>query len=546
MGLLRTFSGLDSAPKTEDAGDGTWLVGTDGGGLCRLDPTEKRFSPCTDKNMLNAKTVFHVVVARSGEIWIATATGFGKLDLMNRTYQHIPVPDSITPRPIIRLTEDDAGRLWLSTLQDGIYRFDPHTGKLDHFDESDGLQSNQFFSASCKLSNSEIILGGEKGYNIFNPDHILGNAFIPPVVLTSFKVFGKDHVPRGVAPEIQNIELTYDQNYFSFEFAGLDYSSPTRNQYAYKLDGLENDWVVSEQRRFASYTSVPPGEYTFRVKASNSDGIWNEKGLAIPIIITPPFWETTWFRTLMVLFVVGILVSIYNYLAYQIRQMEGVRRQIADDLHDDVGSMLTTIRLRIDLFRKHIPPSSAKEGEHLSIASQVSSQAHDALRSLVWFLNPEHDRADDIIAKMRERAGRMLIQIDHSFDEDARGSMPIMDMAFRRNLILLYQESLNNIVKHSKATKVAINVKTDDKVVHLTISDNGTGFDTEKKKDGHGLGTLKHRAEQMKGSLDVKSSPGEGTTIFFRAPLPQLPLVARFKSSAMNLVHSTKDLFRNS
>jgi signal transduction histidine kinase len=202
-------------------------------------------------------------------------------------------------------------------------------------------------------------------------------------------------------------------------------------------------------------------------------------------------------------------------------------------LHDDVGSRLVTIRGRIDLFRTSSPVED--KDRHLTTASQVTIQAADAIRNVVWFLNPDHDSADDVVTKMKGAAARMLADIDYSFVEDNRATLPIMDMEFRRNFVLLFQEALNNIVKHSRATKVIIRLNVDDRQVDLSVTDNGVGFISDEKKEGHGLGSLKHRAEQMNGVGSIASSPGAGTTVTLKAPLPKLPLVVRLRSVVMKL-----------
>jgi signal transduction histidine kinase len=155
-------------------------------------------------------------------------------------------------------------------------------------------------------------------------------------------------------------------------------------------------------------------------------------------------------------------------------------------------------------------------------------------------LNPEHDQAENIIARMKDAAARLLVGVAHSFDADGTDSVPIMDMEFRRNLILLYQEALNNIAKHSKATRVVITVKAREKMFDLTIEDDGVGFDPDTAKSGHGLNTLKHRAEQMGGSLQISSSPGKGTRLHLTAPIADPPLVVRLKVHAIRRLQAAR------
>jgi len=208
----------------------------------------------------------------------------------------------------------------MSTLN-GIAKFNPVTKICRNYDVKDGLQGNEFNPrAAFKDDNGYMYFGGTNGFNIFHPDSISDNQNIPPVVITDFQLFNKSVQPGAGSPIQKNISLVntitlaHDQDVFAFEFAALDFCSPDKNKYAYKMDGVDPDWVYTDaERRFVTYTKLNPGEYTFRVKGSNNDGIWNEQGASIKIFITPPWWKTTWAYILYLLIVAAIVYSLRQY-----------------------------------------------------------------------------------------------------------------------------------------------------------------------------------------------------------------------------------------
>ena len=240
----------------EDSKGNLWL-GTLSGGVCYFDYQTEKFTTFTDKHGLPANNVYSLLTDNKNNLWLGTSNG--------------------------------------------LSRFDPIAKKFTNYDYKDGLQSNVFVAgdggadmskgASFAGSDGILYFGGNNGFNFFDPQQLKPHSQIAPVVITQFKLF--DQLVKG-ANESKEIILNHDQNYFSFEFASLSYYNPTKNQYAYKLEGVDKDWVYSGSRRYVAYTNIEPGNYTFKVKGTNNDGIWNEKGTSIMIIIRPPWWRTLW------------------------------------------------------------------------------------------------------------------------------------------------------------------------------------------------------------------------------------------------------------
>ncbi len=243
-------------------------------------------------------------------LWVGTwGGGLNRFEQRSGQFTYFTEKDGLPNDVIYGILCDADGKLWLST-NNGLSKFDPVARTFRNYDVDDGLQSNEFNQgAYCKSRTGEMFFGGINGFNRFHPEQVRDNPYAPPIVLTAFEKFDKLMPLESAVSETEKITLSYRDNFFSFVFAALDYTNPAKNQYAYKLEGFDEDWIYCGTRRYASYTNLDGGEYLFRVKGSNHDGIWNEEGVAVTIIVTPPFWKTWWFLTLFAL-TVGALVYI--------------------------------------------------------------------------------------------------------------------------------------------------------------------------------------------------------------------------------------------
>ena len=300
-----------------DSKNNLW-AGTWGGGLNQLDLNDlKNFDPqrasfvhyrnnTGDPASLSEDSVWTIHETADGSLWLGTQLGLNRLDPETKTFEHYTEKQGLPNNVVLGILEDDKGHLWLTT-NNGLAQFDRQSKKFTVYDSSDGLQSNEFNSnAYFEDSNGVLYVGGINGFNLFEPENIKPNPVAPPVVLTKFEVFNE---PLAVDLSGQEpIQLNYKQDFISFEFAAFDFQAPQKNQYAYILEGFNEEWIHAGNRRYATYTSLPGGEYIFRVKASNSDGVWNDTGIAIPVIITPPVWQTWWFVG-AVLFGLGVVVA---------------------------------------------------------------------------------------------------------------------------------------------------------------------------------------------------------------------------------------------
>ncbi len=272
---------------------------------------------------------------------------------------------------------DTKGNLWLGTNK-GLSRFNPKINTFRNFNISDGLPANEFILGSVNSRNGRLMFGSVNGFVIFHPDSIKENTAVPPVYITGLKVLEKSRT----LPTDQ-IELPHNENYLSFEFVALNYDAPEKNQYAYKLEGLDNDWIYCGTRRFASYTNLDPGAYTFRVKASNNDGVWNEQGASLHLTILPPWWQAWWAYSLLALLALGTIIYIRHYeikhfklrqRAAYLSELDNVKSRFFANISHEFRTPLTLILSPLE----SLLSKPCEEKEH----SMFSMMYHNAQRLL--------------------------------------------------------------------------------------------------------------------------------------------------------------------
>lgn len=337
----------------EDYSNNFW-VGTFGGGLDKLERETGKFihfkPDARNPKSLSGTHVAAIHEDSSGYLWIGTlGGGLNKFDWGKKNFTHFTEKDGLPNNEVYAMLEDGKGNLWMSTIR-GLSKFNKKSETFTTYSVEDGLQSNEFnlFSA-CKSRRGEMFFGGINGFNTFFPDYLKENPFPPSVVITGFKLTNVS-VPVGpmadgrtildkLISETSEITLSYRDKVISFEFAALHYAAPKKNLYAYKMEGLEDEWnFVGSSRRFVTYSGLSPGKYVFRVKASNNDGLWNENGTSLQLTIIPPFWKTWWYYTVCIICTIVLIAAI---IAYVVKQLEN-KRQEKERLRviNDIGQVL--------------------------------------------------------------------------------------------------------------------------------------------------------------------------------------------------------------
>ena len=292
-----------------EVADGRLLLGTIGGGMYLYDPsTGRQRAYPIGKDGISGNAVQAIVETEPGIVWIGTSNGLDRLDRGTDKIEHYTEADGLPGTAVNGIAPDGSGQLWLSGDR-GVARFNPATKRAKTYTVADGLQGSEFNSGSYyRARDGAIFFGGAKGFNMIEPERIAENTHAPPIALTGFQLYNK---PVGIGVDGSPLEqsitvarklvLHHDQSVFTIEFAALDFVAPEKNQYAYKLEGLDDDWNAVGTKRVASYTNLPAGNYVFRVKGTNNDGRWNQEGASLAIRIVPPFWASWWFRAIVLL-----------------------------------------------------------------------------------------------------------------------------------------------------------------------------------------------------------------------------------------------------
>jgi ligand-binding sensor domain-containing protein len=325
-GDTNTISDYTAINVYADSRDNIWVgygsIATD-----RLDKQTGRFIHYKydphDPSSISSNIVNCFHEDSKGILWLGTsAGGLCSFDYQKEKFTTYTDKHGLSNNSVLSILEDNENHLWLGT-GNGLSRFDPATKIFTNFDYKDGLQSNVFFAGDRSVGSQfrgqdgTLYVGGNNGFNFFDPLQLKVNSQVAPIVITQFKLFDKQ--VKG-ANESKEIVLDHNENYFSFEFSSLSFYSPDKNQYAYKLEGVDRDWVYSGPRHYVGYTNIDPGRYTFRVKGTNNDGVWNEEGTYITIIIKPPWWRTWWAYSIYAVLIVLAIWAIVNYRSTSLRR----------------------------------------------------------------------------------------------------------------------------------------------------------------------------------------------------------------------------------
>jgi len=534
-----------------------WL-GT-GAGLVRFDPESDQFNRYQhnpdDPNSLSSDSVFTIHEDQSGVLWIGTwGGGLNRFDPVQETFTHYWEKDGLANDVVYGILEDEQGNLWLSTNR-GLSRFNPEKGAFKNYDSTYGLQSDEFNNGAYHKSGSgEMFFGGINGFNAFYPEQIVDNSHIPPMIISTFKKFNQ--TVRTDLPPGEHILLSYKENFISFEFAALDYTAPERNKYAYKMEGLDQDWVYIGTQQHADYRNLQHGEYIFRVKGSNNDGIWNEVGTWIHIKVTPPFWVTWWFRGIVTLTFVGVA---FGGLRLRIRNLQARSRELEKQVEE------RTVELRQEISQRTQAEETLRQREREKVVGEernrLARDLHDSAKqealaasfhldtALTLF---EHDpkivknhlvEADKLIESVRRELTDLIHELRPSsmngerFDEtineylvewahqtgigtnlDVTGFVDL-SLEIKQAIYRIMQEALANVARHSSADQATVAMEYGDSCVKLSICDNGKGFDTQQHYNGIGLESMRERAESFNGDFQIESETDQGTKIIVTFPI---------------------------
>ncbi|UFH52841.1 sensor histidine kinase [Spirosoma sp. KNUC1025] len=452
-------------------------------------------------------------VDQTGNVWISGIDFLVKTDTSGRVFQTYTLANGLRADHIFGIIDDVRGHIWLGT-DEQLHELIPagsgtKSGHFQYYNKANGLFDNTQFKLISRDRQGRLFMGYAGAFNYWKPENLRQNNVPPPVVITHIRI---NNQPRPVS---QSIQLQPGETTLAIDFAALNFSQPEKNRYAYQLVGFDPEWVATDDRT-ATYTNLEPGQYSFRVKAANNDGIWNVPGATLAVEVVPPYWKTNWFRLLAGLILASILYGIYWYRGQQRQRLERIRDRIATDLHDDMGSTLSSIRIFSDVVQLQIASTAPEAVPILQRISASATALSESMQDIIWTIQTKHDRLEDVVTRMREFGLKMAeakgivfqMQVSDQFEKTR------LNVEQRRNVYLIFKESINNAVKYANPSQINVLLTIEvGKQLHLIIKDDGQGFDPETVQSGNGLINLHKRAREIRGTLTLTAKPGAGTEI---------------------------------
>lgn len=533
--------------------------------LYTFDPQTRTMQPFRDDkgNMPFYHLPCWSLAIKDGCVWAGSANGLYKIDTRTRTV----VKQSIDGRldyGINDISPDGDSSLWISTAGGGIIRFNEKTGKTEQYTNKEGLsnntvcgllqdnnkgcwistyaglsylnrqrnQFNNFYTrdglptdefnrkAFYKMPDGRMIFGGLNGYMIFDPEAAFTTKQPVKILLTRFDKTNTngnttDTVLNGQT--LDKVVVGPEDNFFSFSFMLSDLYDPAGNRFFYQLRGVDDAWHSIGSQHFVAFNSLSPGSYTLRIKGNTSNGSPSTNELSIDIRVKQVFYKTIGFIALVI---AAVLISVWlgvRYRIAQVKKIQYLRTRIASDLHDDVGSSLVRITILADAIRREGVTDITQA--RLGAISGISRGAVSTMKDVVWSIDARNDTMLGMIQYMQEHLYNMLsaANIDFELTHTGFADQERLTMNFRQNVYLAFKEAINNIVKHSGASRVEVDLKKEKGMFVMRVRDNGKGLDDAKSASGQGLNNMRLRAGRLKADLKIISN--DGVTIILSVPV---------------------------
>lgn len=523
---------------TEDI-EGNFWIGTQQGLFCYSPKTNefKQFknNPKDPKSLID-NWILNVYCAEDGQIWVCSPRGLSKLiwDNGKATFKHYTEKEGLPNSFVYGILPDKRNRLWLSTNA-GLSCFNPKTEQFRNYDSNDGLGSREFNSGAFHLSkDGEMFFGGLGVLVSFFPEKMIENQHLPATAITAFRKWEEEIPMHQVFAEDGSIRLNYKDDLLSFNLAALDFTNPSKNEFAYRLKGWQDNWAYIGNRRNISFTHLAPGDYVLEVKSANNQGRWNEdKILSVLIFIKPPFWQTWWFYTLAALLTGTLVISAYRYRVQmkvqravelervKLEENERVRKLAAQDLHDEFGNTLTRISLLTELIKAKSLNGNGEVGSLLTKISDNANRMYQGTKDFIWAINPEHDSFYEVAIRLKDFGEDAFDTTGINFQVngiDERLKAITLPMGTSRHLVMLFKEAISNTLKHAQASEVCLQFVVENEQMQIVWKDNGIGFESTKANNGNGLQNMHSRAKRIGGKVIIESCPENGTKVIVALP----------------------------
>ena len=472
----------------------------------------------------------------AGRLWLASArSGLGRVDdpgAERPTFHVYTTAQGLSSNSTSVITEDRQGNIYVGGGR-GLDRLDPATGRVKHFTTADGLAPG-VFHAAFRDHTGMLWFGMSSGLARLAPAPDTPSA-PPPVLIDGLRIRGLPQLISAFGEQDLSVpDLTAQQNQLQIDFVGLSFGPGDVLRYQYRLTGTDTDWSAPTEQRSVTYASLSPGRYVFNVRAVNSDGIVSPHPAAIAFTILRPLWQRSWFLALVGLSTALTAHGLYRYRLARLLEMAEMRTRIATDLHDDIGANLTRIALlsqiapvtagdgRYSTTRiGDVPVESETEGTPLASIAHIARESVSSMSDIVWAINPARETLLDLTRRMRQHADEVFTQRDIELRfsaPDGREQLKL-DVDVRRDVLLVFKEAVNNAARHSRCSRVEIDLRVSSSRLDLIVADNGSGFDSSVENEGQGLRSMARRARRLHGVLETESGAGLGTIVRLGIPL---------------------------
>ncbi|MBE7169538.1 MAG: hypothetical protein INR73_03065 [Williamsia sp.] len=466
-------------------------------------------------NLVNRNThtdykLFFDVCEAGGYFWIAAyGSGLIQLDHNFDIRRVFTVKDGLSNTGIYKVFPVQDSLIYMSTNY-GLSVLNLQSHVISTYYKEDGLHSNAFEQGCGASRNGKIYAGGINGFTIIDPVYFAPNNIPPTLYLNHVQMETESGFVDKSDQSLKTMKVPGDEMQTIFSFSALNYSNPSRVKYAYKIVEVNNNWIHMGNQNFISIRRMYPGKYTLRVISANENNVWNTKPLEITLVYPPRWYQTGWFKIVVAAGILALLYGLYTYRIGQLKEQQKIRKDIAADLHDDIGSILNTVKVFTHLARRELGSE-----RYLIQIEEALTQAVVAFRDMLWILDDSHDT----IHEFAERVKKYVIPvasatgIDSSFIVDSDLYNRVMSKAEKRNILLIVKECVHNCIKYAQCKSIRIEMAQVNRKMAILIYDDGNGFNVSTTASGMGLKNIQYRAEQIGYTAEFISSPQEGTLV---------------------------------
>lgn len=525
-GDFRTYTEADGLGSnlvgaTLPAQDALWIATLHGLSVLR----DRRLKNYTVRDGLTSDTITALHQDRRGNLWIGTAGGSLNC-FRNGRFEHFSAAANL-PAVIYGVSEDDVGNLWLSAST-GVYRVGRDqllngSGEAVPYGTADGLRINECSGSGhpslWKTRDRSLWFATPRGIAVMTEKQARVNSVPPPVVIESVRIDDDDVTPSSL------LAVSPGHSRFTFEYAGLSFAAPQKVRYRYCLEGFDKTWTEAGNRRAAFYTNLPPGNYRFRVIARNNDGIWNTEGAVLSLRLQPHFYQT---RTFLLSCLAATALLIYAGYRWRVRQVAlrynavmAERSRIAREIHDTLAQGFAGVSVQLELIGKLLDLSTEKAREQILEARHLVRSSLNEARRSIWELRSDPDQMQNFAARLSSLTHRAPGEDSAPVRFTVHGDLRPLPPKLEDEWVRIAEEAVRNARQHGHAREIEVVLTFSGKLVRLSVSDNGSGFDLHERKsarEGHfGVDGMRERAESVGARFQMESNPGHGTAVIVEA-----------------------------